>query len=61
VWANKTVADETQLEDRQLFLVIMALHAAKKSVGELILSHETTAISVAEYDELATDEQIACL
>jgi hypothetical protein len=37
VWAKKTVADETQLEDRQLLVVIMALHAAKKSVGELIL------------------------
>jgi hypothetical protein len=37
VWAKKTVADETQPEDRQLLVVIMAFHAAKKSVGELIL------------------------
>jgi hypothetical protein len=37
VWAKKTVADEAQPEDRQLLVVIMAFHAAKKSVGELIL------------------------
>ena len=48
MWANKTVADETQPEDPQLFVAIMALHAAMKSVGELIWWYENSAISVAE-------------